>query len=184
MKKFGFFILLSAVMLITACIDSLSRERKKIESLEKVLFEDTTGIIDQVKADELIRAYIDYADAHPGDTAAPAYIFKAGDLMMNLENPAQSIELFERITRDYPDFRKADVAFFLQAFIYENNLGNLAKAGELYRQFLMKYPQSDFADDAQACLQNLGKSPEDLIREFEQRQADASGSPADSSSEN
>jgi len=36
-------------------------------------------------------------------------------------------------------------------------------------EFLEKYPDSDFADDARISLQNLGKSPEELIKELEER---------------
>jgi TolA-binding protein len=37
-----------------------------------------------------------------------------------------------------------------------------------YEAFLKKYPNDDFADDAQFLLKNLGKSPEEIIKGFEQ----------------
>ena len=59
---------------------------------------------------------------------------------------------------------------FLQAFVYENHVGDLSNAREKYIEFIQKYPEKDFADDAEICLQNLGKTPEELIREFEEKQ--------------
>jgi outer membrane protein assembly factor BamD (BamD/ComL family) len=178
--KLHLIVLASASLLFNAaCTDPRTKARKAITGMEDEMFADTTGLIDQVKADELIRAYIDFADTCPDDTAAATYLFKAGELMMNMSNPAGAIGLFERVTNDYPGFAKADVAFFLQAFVYENNLGNMSKAAELYRAFLGKFPASDFADDAEVCLQNLGKSPEELIREFEQREAGITGAQPD-----
>jgi TolA-binding protein len=59
---------------------------------------------------------------------------------------------------------------FLKAFVYEDQLHDLNKAKKYYEEFLEKYPDSDFADDARISLQNLGKSPEELIKEFEEKQ--------------
>lgn len=56
-------------------------------------------------------------------------------------------------------------------FVYENDLNDLENAKQTYEAFLQKYPNDpDFADDAQMALKNLGKSPEELIKEFEQNQ--------------
>jgi len=53
--------------------------------------------------------------------------------------------------------------------VYENNLGELAKAEEIYKKFLELYPDNDFADDAEISLKYLGKSPEELIEIFQQQ---------------
>jgi outer membrane protein assembly factor BamD (BamD/ComL family) len=58
---------------------------------------------------------------------------------------------------------------FFKGYVYENLIRNLDKAKEIYLQFIEKYPESDFADDAQMALQNLGKTPEQMIKEFEER---------------
>jgi tetratricopeptide (TPR) repeat protein len=54
-------------------------------------------------------------------------------------------------------------------YVYENNLGELAKAEEIYKKFLELYPDNDFADDAEISLKYLGKSPEELIEIFQQQ---------------
>ena len=69
---------------------------------------------------------------------------------------------------------------FFKAYIYENQIKNLEKAKEIYLQFIEKYPNDDFAKDAKIALQNLGKSPEQMVREFEERRKADSARIADS----
>ena len=71
---------------------------------------------------------------------------------------------------NYPDFDKTPQCLFLKGYIYENNLGDLDMAKSLYEEFLQKYPDDDFADDAEVSIKNLGKTPEQLIKEFEEKQ--------------
>jgi hypothetical protein len=54
-------------------------------------------------------------------------------------------------------------------YIHENYFQELGKAKAIYEQFLQRYPDHDFADDAQISIENLGKSPEELIRIFEEK---------------
>jgi hypothetical protein len=50
--------------------------------------------------------------------------------------------------------------------------GDLQKAKAVYEQFLQEYPSDqDFADDASNALKLLGKSPEEIVREFEKLQS-------------
>jgi len=41
-----------------------------------------------------------------------------------------------------------------------------------YELFLSEYPEHDFSDDAKLAIRNLGKTPEDLIREFEMMESE------------
>jgi outer membrane protein assembly factor BamD (BamD/ComL family) len=49
------------------------------------------------------------------------------------------------------------------AYTYENNLHDLVRAKTLYEEFLQKFPNGELAQDAKLSLDNLGKSPEELI---------------------
>jgi TolA-binding protein len=88
---------------------------------------------------------------------------------MNLLDPNKAIQIFDRILNEYPKFQKIPHCLFLKGFIYENELKNLDKARQIYQEFLMKYPNHEFADDVQISLDNLGKSPEELIKEFQEK---------------
>jgi len=138
--------------------------------MEDVLFADANKMIDKVKARELIDKYVQFGDEFPENEEASSMLFKAGDMSMNLNMPKEAIEIFDRIMNVYPDYEKTPQCLFLKGYIFENNLGDLNGAKKIYEEFLEKYPNDDFADDAEVSIKNLGKSPEELIKEFEEQQ--------------
>ena len=55
-------------------------------------------------------------------------------------------------------------------FVQENDLQELETAKSTYETFLQKYPNDpDFADDAQNAIKMLGKSPDEIVKEFEKQ---------------
>ena len=75
--------------------------------------------------------------------------------------------LYDEILDDYPDFEKAPTVLFLKAFVYDDQLQDYTNAKKYYELFLEKYPNNEFTDDAEISLKNLGKTPEELIEEFQ-----------------
>ena len=57
----------------------------------------------------------------------------------------------------------------MKGYVYENEIGDLNAAKKIYEDFIAKYPDDEFADDAAVSIKNLGKSPEELIKEFEEK---------------
>ena len=68
---------------------------------------------------------------------------------------------------EYPEYRNISTVYFLKGFVYEDQLRDYQMAKNCYMEYIEKYPNSVFADDALISLQNLGKSPDELIEEFE-----------------
>jgi len=169
-KTFTLLFLSCGLLIFTSCSTSSPEEvaKAEIEEMENSLFSDETRMINRENAIQLIDLYIAYAEEFPDDAEAPMMLFKAGDMSMNLNKPRQAIQIFDQIMREYPAFEKAPQCLFLKAFIYENDLKDLVAARKFYEEFLFKYPEDEFADDAVICIRNLGKSPEELIREFEE----------------
>lgn len=98
-------------------------------------------------------------------------LLKAAGLAKSVENPNKAIELYGKVSEGLPQHAKAPSALFMQAFIYENDLNDIQKAKTTYESFLQRYPgDPDFADDAQNALKMLGKSPEEIVKEFEKMQ--------------
>jgi len=174
MLKMRFFLLLTAITLalFTSCKSPEKKAMDKISTLEKELFSED-GKLNPNRVEELITAYIGFADTYPKDTLAASYLFKAGDVAMNTGRANQAIKFYSRIQEQFPDFSKAPEALFLQGYVYENNLGRLDKAKAIYEEFLARYPNNDFADDAEVSLKYLGKSPEELIEIFQQNAENA-----------
>ncbi|MCX6272478.1 MAG: tetratricopeptide repeat protein [Bacteroidetes bacterium] len=165
-KQLSILILLS-MGIIVACGPSMQKRSQKIAEMEKALVDPGTGMINKPKAKALIAEYESFVKDFPKDTISPAYLLKGAEIQLQAATPQEAIATLDRIMNNYPEFRKVAHCLFLKGFIYENNLGDLENAKSCYLEFLRKYPRDDFADDAQAMLNNLGKSPDELIREFE-----------------
>ena len=70
---------------------------------------------------------------------------------------------------EYPNYEKASTCLFLQGFVYETQENDNAKAQNIYQEFISKYPNHSLIEDAKFSLNNLDKTDEEIIREFEQR---------------
>jgi tetratricopeptide (TPR) repeat protein len=78
-----------------------------------------------------------------------------------------ALDIYQRLSDRLPTQRKASTALFMIGFTYETDLNDTARARQAYETFLARYPQDELADDVQSLLKNLGRSPEELLREFE-----------------
>jgi len=141
-----------------------------ILKLEKSLYEDTLSM-DREKAKNLMDAYAMYADKHPDQENSPEYMFKAGELAMGLNHSLEAIKYFSITYGRYVNFDKRPYALFLKAFVLENQVKDFEQAKNTYLTFIEEYPDHPMRDDAEYSVQNIGKSPEELIKEFEEKQA-------------
>lgn len=180
MKKIIGCITLVAI-LISGCetnSSSKSSEEKQPAQTRELLVSDVQSLeqkissqqtIDLSLAKSIVTAYTNFSASFPADSLAPDYLFKAGDISMNVKQGANAIELFKKITDNYPNYKKVSFALFLQGFVYETQLSDTANAKRIYKQVIEKYPSSKIATDASASIANLGKSDEQLIKEFEKK---------------
>jgi hypothetical protein len=168
----SFSLLILFTALFASCGSPRKRAYENITKLEKEI-SAKSGNTDSSKVAELTSAYRGFAVRFTADSLAPVYLLRAGGLYMNVGNALKAIESLDQVTEKYNSSTQAPQALFLEAFIFENMLGNLSKAKELYSQFLLRFPKHDLADDAQSSLSNLGKTPEQLVHEFEAAAADS-----------
>jgi tetratricopeptide (TPR) repeat protein len=164
---FAFLISLSFL----SCTPSSEKMREKISKMEADL--KSAEQVDSTAVTELLSAYQNYASRYEKDSLAPDYLYKAAGLAVGFNRGTQAIEIYEKIITTYPEYKRVAECYFMEAFAYENVIGNIAKANEYYNKFLAKYPEHDLADDAQSAIKFLGKSPEEMVREFEQMNADS-----------
>jgi TolA-binding protein len=177
MKKFLYLI---PALFIWACssetknldiADSKESLIHQVDSIEKLLFSYEAGsLASNQAAAKIVKLYNQLATEFPYDEKAAEYLFKAGEVSMGINMDFDALGYFQRIERDYPTFNKAPHALFLQAFIWDNKLNDDGKAEFLYKQFLEKFPMHEMAKDAQFSLEHIGKSDDELIKEFEKKQ--------------
>jgi TolA-binding protein len=142
---------------------------QQIDSLKQNIFQQPHAD-NQKKALALAELMEKYAKEYPESEKTPEYLFKAGEIYGSLKKSDKALEVFQLVYVKYPEFPKRATALFMQAFIYDEGLQQYGKAESLYRKFIETYPDHELYDDAQAALKFLGKSDEEIIKEFEQMQ--------------
>ena len=73
------------------------------------------------------------------------------------------VESFKKIHDNYPESDYAPTGLFMAGFINANELQNYEEATSLYQKFLKEYPDNELVPSAQAELNFMGMSPEDII---------------------
>ena len=103
---------------------------------------------------KLVDAYVLYAKQNPDDIKSPEYLFKALDVAVgiNAEGPQKAIDIADIMIEQYPNFEMTN----------DND-----KALDTYHQFLEKYPNSPLVNDVKSTIENIGLTPEELIKKFE-----------------
>lgn len=159
--KYTALLLFAFSLLFVSCQSEKEKAYQNIISMAK----EYNANPDAEKAKLLDSAYKSYTAAHPRDTATPHFLFEDARLHLGpLQNLTQAVVLFDQIYTDYPDHERAPIALFNYAYVHENMLGNETEARKAYHTFLEKYPKHELADDAQKSIDNLGKTPEEILK--------------------
>ena len=150
-----------------SCGEKMSVE--KINELESKVFAKD-AVVSAENVIQLVDAYLLFAKQNPNDLQSPDFLFKALDVAVgvNAEGPQKAIDIADVLIEKYPDFEMTPMALFIKGFVYENMIGDLQNAEMTYRHFIEKYPNSPMVEDVKATLENLGLTPEELIRKFEE----------------
>ena len=161
------FVLLSLALMLLSCGEKMSVE--KINELESKVFAKD-AVLSSENVIQLVDAYLLFAKQNPNDQQTPEFLFKALDVAVgvNAEGPQKAIDIADVLIEKYPDFEMTPMALFIKGFVYENMIGDLQNAEMTYRHFIEKYPNSPIVEDVKATLENLGLTPEELIRKFEE----------------
>ncbi len=148
---------------------SAEERQSNIELMEQSLFNSNDKMFNDSIAAAVIAAYDEYASLYPQDPETPDFLFKAGEVSLGLGKPLKSMAYFKKVYDMYPAFERAPYCLFLQAYVLDNHLNDDVRAGEIYADFMKKYPDHPMAKDAEFSILHLGKSDEELIKEFEEK---------------
>lgn len=165
---YGCFVIMFLV-LISSCSQKINAHfwQEEIEILQNKLANQKDVKLDIAAAKMLVEKSRTYAQQFPQDTLAPIYLFRAADVSRGIGEYGLAIALWSKVKKKYPTFDKAGDALFMQSYTFENNLKDQKQARIYYELFLAEYPQHKLVPIVKLSLQNLEKSPEELIREFE-----------------
>ena len=113
-----------------------------------------------------IKAYADYASLFD-DSLSPEFLFRAAEVSVGIKAYEKALIYYENLLKKYPNYKHQEEALYLQGFLYDNFLNQDDKAKKVYENVISKYPEHKLAEDSKAAIKNLGKTDEELIKEFE-----------------
>lgn len=161
-------LIIAVTLFVFGCSSPRDKDITKIDSLEAQVNKQAASP-DTASLNQLINEYTSFVDKYPQDSVAPKYLYRAIRVTMSMNDGQRAMKLIDRSINEYNNGPRYAEVVFLKAYVYENLLGNYGKASEIYRDFIHNFPDHELADDAQVAIQNMGKTPEELIREFEAR---------------
>ena len=155
-------IALLTIFLIVGC---------STKKTDKELFDEAQQNLKQDKIPEAVMAFEEIVNDHSNSDLAPEALSQLAGLYQNKliksiseeENLEKAIELFKKLHADYPKSSFAPSGLFMAGFINANELQNYDEATRLYKQFLQEYPNDVLASSAQAELDNMGLTPEEIL---------------------
>lgn len=97
------------------------------------------------------------------DESIPAdSLFQSAQNMME-SNPRTAVEYYRLFLQRYPDDAHAHQAQFLIGFTLSEYMRDYDNARVEFQRLIDNYPESDFVDDAQWMIENMGIPPESLF---------------------
>ena len=139
---------------------------------EKMIYGEAKNLIKAGKYDEAVVKFEEIVNNYPKSTVADSSLFEIAKLyqgqviknVKHMESLNKAVDSYKKIYENYPNSKLAESSLFMSAFILANEIRNFPLAEKTYKLYLEKYPNGELADDAKMELQNLGKSPEDILR--------------------
>ncbi len=169
MKNLKLISVALLVLLFAASCNNQKQELKQeIEATEDRLFSNQAGNLHQDSARLLVEQYMQYAENFPEDTLAQNYMFKAARVDVALGDYESGLKKLKSMEEKYPESHHIPKVLLLKGTIYEDYMQDYDKAGQAYQQLIDDYPDDEFAKDAAVLKKNLGKSLDEIIREFEE----------------
>lgn len=139
---------------------------------EKELFDEAQKNLKEDKIPEAIMAFEELVSGYSESELAPEALSQLASIYQNKlvknlsekENLEKAVTFFKKIHDEYPESSYAPTGLFMAGFINANELKNYKEAAALYNQFLQEYPDDELATSAQSELDNMGLSPEDILK--------------------
>ncbi len=161
MKKF-FTVILLGLIVITACKSNKDKE----------IFESASAKAKAKNYSEALKDYQKIIDEYSSsDKAAESYFAVAAMYHMyqipnisNEESLKKAAQYYHKLYQEFPSNEKAPKALFMAAFIEANEIKQIETARASYQTFLKDFPNHELAPQAKIELENLGKTPEEMLQ--------------------
>lgn len=137
---------------------------------DSILLKETE--INKESANNAIKAFTDFSFYCQSDSICPIYLIKTAQVARAINNIPQAKVALDRCIDTYPSFKNRPAALFLLAQLYDEStyLNDEAQAKKLYEEIINEYPKSDWALSAKGALAFIGKSDDEILKEFKKKQ--------------
>lgn len=139
MKKAMFLMAVAMMLVVVGCHRNVMNTQKEVNKVET--FDSAEALFDAIS-----------------------------EAVVTNQDPQRSIKMVDQLLTTYPDYENNPVALFMLAsFVYDEQLHDLDKARETYQRVIDEYPDCPFANDAAIAITQLGMTPEELVKMFEEQ---------------
>lgn len=136
------------------------------------LLEKARSLEEDGKAEEALPLYEKIYQEHPDAEEAPEALFHCAAIYYNTQKDIlKAATTYELVSEKYPDSEYGHKGLFIAAFTYANEIANYERARVAYEKYLAQYPDSSMTETVQFELDNLGKTPEELLESLQQSPA-------------
>jgi outer membrane protein assembly factor BamD (BamD/ComL family) len=172
MRKF-FPVFIAAAIFIAGCTSHDQWKHDAQDDIGKANQSFVTNHPDTALVENARQSVNRFIKRFPDDTISPSLLF---DLALVFEKQRQydsTLKTLDRVYSFYPHSKQASKAVFLEGFLYANVLNQLDQAKKLYQLYLDQYSAVDskMTSDVKMELQNLGKTPEEILKEIQEKAA-------------
>lgn len=153
---------LLAISLIS-CKPNKEDLKANISELEAKLEASIKTNIDIQAANTLLESYDDYIVYFQEDSLAEEYLYRAGELALNMKKTITAEKYLELYENNYDSGPHSVEVLFHLANLNENQKADIVTAEKYYNLVISKFPESNFAKISSQALTTLGKTPDEIL---------------------
>ena len=124
------------------------------------------------KLQEAVADYENFVKENPQNEKAPDALSKLASIyqskmlknISDRESFEKAANYYKKVFDDYPSSKQAPASLFMSAFVLANELKKYHLAEVTYHLFLQKFQNHELANSAREELENLGLSPEEILK--------------------
>lgn len=167
----------ATLLLMVACSQPTTNQKKEllnqIKNLEDSLFQSKDLAIDIKKANRMLGLYQDYSSSNLDDSISAVMLFKSAEIAMNIQKGPYAISALDTLLKHFPNHAIIPQALHLKGFIYDDLMGSPEMARISFEKLVHDYPNHKLAQNAKEYMKLLGKTPEEIIKSFEEKNKDS-----------
>ncbi|MCK6615738.1 MAG: tetratricopeptide repeat protein [Ignavibacteriales bacterium] len=138
--------------------------------------DEAKNLLKENKYKEAVLLYEELTKEYPEAPLAAEAFFEMAKLyqaklvpgVTDIDAYQKAITSYTSVYEKYPDSKEAPLALFMTGFILANEMKQYPAAKQAFEKFIAQYPDHEMLSSAQSELENMGKSPEELLNQVTQ----------------